>query len=238
VVLSSTLPDSDGDGIPDSIDDCPAQADAAQTGTCPIADAAVADTTAPPDLTAMPDLLTPDLLPPPATGYSFSIPTGISTDRTKYPDEMHNLFTSGSLTDGSLFETDAPGQLLDGKRGTDSYTADLGNGSSYEWVGFASTPEITFRFSGFRAFTSVAVGTLVATGPAIYEAAEIHVSFSIDGNVFAGEQVFKVADGTLPVVPDGKRADLSLSLAAAQGNYVRLSFVTSGWLFLDEIAFN
>ena len=67
----------------------------------------------------------------------------------------------------------------------------------------------------------------------------IDLRFSLDGQTWTMAQVFQTADGSEPVIPDGKRGDVTLAFPLATARYVEIAFVTPGkWTFVDELAFD
>ncbi len=155
-----------------------------------------------------------------------------------YYDEPHNVTLSGSATDNSKVGTYAVGQLVDGKKGGDNWSSNLGSGNAYEWVGWSSgTPEITFRFPKQRTFASVTVGLNNFISGGVYQPSAITVQSSVDGTTFSKGQTFSLADKTMATIPQGKRGDVKLQLSVPQGRYLRLTFTRVSWTFVDEVVF-
>lgn len=173
-----------------------------------------------------------------ATLYKFS--SKAECDFACYLDEPHNLAVTGKASDASGFETYATGQLLDGKRGTDDWYADLGNGPSYEWVGWkAQNPTITLKFAKVRSFAFVRIGINNFENGLVLQPAEIRLRLSKDGTKWSADQSYLLADGTQPAIPKGKRGDIVLKVAPQLASYVQVVIMTPGtWTFLDELEFD
>lgn len=160
-----------------------------------------------------------------------------------YYDEAHNIAINGpgqgAMSAG--FDTYAAGQLMDGVRGADDWFSDLGLGTSFEWVAWASLQpfSITFKFPGLRNLTVVRLGVNNRKDGSVSQPPEVQLRVSMDGTTWSKAQTFKVGDGTLKALPDGKRGDITLPLPVQTGVYLEMTFVTAGsWTFVDEIEFD
>ena len=136
----------------------------------------------------------------------------------------------GSSLSGGL------GQLTDDVLGTDSWSADLGNGNAFEWVGWVNVnPVITFEFSDAVSFTEIAVHANNQKSGGVGIFTSFIASFSNDGvnytSVFGRD------------VSQSERADTSarfysLSLPEVSAKYVQLYFYSgSQWTFVSEVTF-
>jgi hypothetical protein len=168
----------------------------------------------------------------PPIGYAFSVAPPI-----EYDDEAHNAATTGNEADGSAFADFALGQLVDGIKGGDDF-GDLGNGPAFEWVVWLGEAEITFDFGVVRDFSQLGIG-MSNVGLYIFQPSEVHVSLSEDGTSFTRfGKGFSLADGTLPSIPLGKRADVAL-VVAGSGRYLRIGLVPGmAALAIDEVTFD
>lgn len=159
-----------------------------------------------------------------------------------YYDELHNIAINGpgQGANNNGFDQYAPGQLLDGVRGDDVWSADLGNGIAYEWVAWRyDDVELTFKFDVSRDLQAVVVGLSNRPDGGVAQPEEIRVSFSDDGINFSPPLSFKLSDGTMPSIPKGERQDVVLAFDAQTASYVKL-FVVAGaveWWFIDEVSF-
>lgn len=131
----------------------------------------------------------------------------------------------------------ATGALLDGARGADDPTADLGNGPGAQWVGLNDTSRITFAFPVPRRFTTITVG-MNNHGEPVVTAARIEVALGSNGVGFRAPLVFDQATGSLPSIPQGQRGDVTLDLQGQWGGFVQVSVVGgTGPVLVDEISF-
>lgn len=129
-------------------------------------------------------------------------------------------------------------QLIDGEYGVAPWTADLGNGNAYEWVGWSrdSPINIDFVFGGLQLINQIDIGTV-----------QNHIS----DVVIPDADVYSSPDGTTwsllgsIVTPESSANNdlyktLSFTGLNITDNYVRvaLSLNTNGpWTFTDEIDF-
>lgn len=135
----------------------------------------------------------------------------------------------GQAVGGSWNYFDDTGtQLIDGVLGVDNWTANLGNGNAYEWVGWLTIqPVITFNFSLPVTVTSVTLGLSRDEGAGIYIPPSITIggeSFSLASNAFA----------------NSSRADLTFNLTrSVAGNQLMLTVnnIPGQWAFVDEVKF-
>ena len=157
-----------------------------------------------------------------------------------YYDEPHDIAVSGKASDPSGFGTYATGQLLDGAKGGDDWSGDLGNGPGYEWVAWTSlTPIVFVQFAKPRNLTFVRLGLNNRKDGAVSQPPEIDLGFSMDGIKWTTALPFKLADGSEPAIADGKRGDIDLAFPLQTAKFVKISFVTPGsWTFVDELEFD
>ncbi|MCB9737846.1 MAG: discoidin domain-containing protein [Deltaproteobacteria bacterium] len=166
--------------------------------------------------------------------YAFAPKTGCGA--WCYYDEAHNLASTASETDDSGIDRYAAGQLVDGRRGVDAWDEDLGFGPGYEWVGWIDgKPEVRIDLGQRRSVRRVRVGMSNHAEGGVTQASVIRVATSLDGQAWSAETIFARGDGSLASITPGKRADVSLGLQSRDARYVRLTFVRTGWLMLDEI---
>lgn len=159
-----------------------------------------------------------------------------------YFDEPHNAAVLGpeKANDPSGFLLWASGQLVDGVRGIDEWGADLGQGYAYEWVGWSSqNPVITVQFAVPRKLGLVRLGLSNGKVGSVSQPPQVTVRLSLDGQTWGSPQVFSLGAGTLPVIAEGKRADVTLALPLQVAKYVEIAFATPGsWTFVDELEFD
>ncbi len=156
-----------------------------------------------------------------------------------YYDEPHNIAVSKNPADNSDIGTFAVGQLLDGKKGVDSWSANLGSGAAYEWLGWSSgKPVVTFRFPKVREVSTVTVGLNNFVSGDVNQPSQISVSTSMDNKTWTKPVVFALADKSLAKIPNGKRGDVKLKFTKQNARYLRLSFVRVSWTFVDEVVFD
>ncbi|MBI4517044.1 MAG: hypothetical protein HY699_14645 [Deltaproteobacteria bacterium] len=204
------------------------QADTCQGGVCVGSNPVICGTPCTPGLDCDP------------VAYKFTeIP---DTGSYNYFDEPHNVAINGvgQGLNNSGYDQYASGQLLDGEKGADAYWDDKGNGPAYEWVGWLNKPAaVIFRFPTSRNFTTVTIGISNSTAsiPDVVEPVSVTVSFSDDGFTFGSPLLFEQSNSTLPHIPDGTRADVTLDLTGRAGRFARLDFANPYWTFIDEVAF-
>lgn len=136
----------------------------------------------------------------------------------------------GQAQGGSYNYFDDTGrQLIDGVFGVNDWTANLGNGNAYEWVGWVvNQPTITFNFSSTVSISSVTIGFSRHWNAGIFLPSLVNIgtqSFGLSGNELA----------------EFTRGDLTFTLAQPfVGTQLTLSLVdndTNRWIFLDEVRF-
>lgn len=161
---------------------------------------------------------------------------------TCYYDELHNIAVQGptKAEDASGFLQWASGQLVDGKRGSDDWSADLGSGSAYEWVGWSSSgPIVTVQFAAPRKLDLVRLGLCNGNIGAVDQPPQVSVRFSLDGQTWSPPQVFSLDAATMPAIPKGKRGDVALVVPLQVAKFVEIGFATPGsWTFVDELEFD
>ena len=136
----------------------------------------------------------------------------------------------GSLTGGS-------GQLTDDVLGANDWTADLGNGPAFEWVGWSSIqPVITFDLGSVVDISSVSFHANNFTSPGdVALPGTITLEFSDDGSAFSNPT-------TLTTTAE-QRADKSVRWLALPVNlasrFVRATLTDGNgpWIFLSEVDF-
>lgn len=120
---------------------------------------------------------------------------------------------------------DTGSQLTDGGFGVDDWTANLGNGPAYEWVGWRTVdPSFTFNFASTVTVDKVFIDFERAQGAGIY----LPTTVTIGGTTFTltGNELPNQTRGTLEF--DGSWTGSSLSM----------DMTRSLWLFVDEVQFN
>ena len=124
---------------------------------------------------------------------------------------------------------DTGGQLTDGIYGANDWSADLGNGNAYEWVGWTvANPSITFQFSGPVTITQVGID---------FNRTEPVGLIFLPNAVTIGSTDFTVAPNAIPdstrgtLFFDGLWVGNSLTIHLADAN-------PHNWIFVDEITFN
>jgi hypothetical protein len=86
---------------------------------------------------------------------------------------------------------DGDQQLLDGILGVDDWSADLGNGPAFEWVGYQTVdPSFSFAFTPGTHIENIALhaNNLLSGGVGLFGQAQIQTS--LDGEVFSLASVF------------------------------------------------
>jgi hypothetical protein len=127
---------------------------------------------------------------------------------------------------GFTYFDDTGSQLTDGIYGVDDYTADLGNGNAYEWVGWTDpNPTITFNFPSSITVQSVLIDFNRNEGAGIYLPANV----TIGGTVFNlnGDEIDFGTRGTLIYNGSWTGSSLQVDLTA-NGSYT----------FVDEMKFS
>ncbi len=153
-----------------------------------------------------------------ASWYSFAAPIV----PTSYSLSAHGEI--GSYT----YYDDTGHQITDGIIGADNWSADLGNGPAYEWVGWSvANPTITFFFNDPVTISTVDIGLNHSESGRIY----------IPGQVRIGGTAFSVSPSALD---DGKRGFLSFN-GNWSGTTLEIILSDNGgdltWIFVDEIKF-
>jgi hypothetical protein len=121
-------------------------------------------------------------------------------------------------------------QLIDGIYGTNDWSANLGNGNAYEWVGWrVADPVITFQFSG--------PVTIDQVGIDFNRTEEPTALIFLPGTVSIGGTDFSVAPNA---IPDDSRGTLFFN-GSWNGTTLTIDLVHSNpntWIFVDEITFD
>ena len=155
-----------------------------------------------------------------------------------YYDEPHNVLVSGNKADNTKVGTYAVGQLVDGVKGHDGWSDDLGKGPAYEWVGFVQgKPVLTFRLPKVTELAKIVIGLNNQVYGGVNQPSVIEVETSVDGSTWSAKTAFSQGDGSMAKIPSGKRADITLDLGKTSCRYIRLSITRVSWVFIDEVAF-
>jgi len=142
-----------------------------------------------------------------------------------------DLITPSSYTatpgeKGYYYEIDETGtQLIDGVIGTNNWQEDLGNGNSYEWIGWlVANPHLNFAFDAPVKIEQVAIGFY--QGSSIYVPKSVIIngkSFTLSGNEIAGGRKFLKFNGPFT----GPSIEIDL-----------IDDDAGKWIFIDEIQFS
>lgn len=118
-------------------------------------------------------------------------------------------------------------QLTDSVLGVNDWSADLGNGNAYEWVGWTSpAPSITFTFSGSPTIQTVFIG---------FNRAEGGAAIYLPATVTINNANFSLAGIELP---ESTRGFLTFS-GSWSGNTLQIDMTPAGpYTFVDEIRFS
>ncbi len=141
------------------------------------------------------------------------------------------IATPGSgMAQGGFFNyfDDTGRQLSDGQYGANSWSADLGNGAAYEWVGWKGTdPTMTFNFSGPVTVSRVGIDFNRTESDMIF----LPSSVSIDGMEFT-VMTNAIPDSTRGTLFfDGIWSGTSLTICLNNCSPTQ-------WNFVDEITFS
>ncbi len=154
-----------------------------------------------------------------------------------YHDEAHNLAVTASETDDAGFDSFAAGQLIDGRRGGNAWDSDLGFVPAYEWVGWIEgQPGTTLDLGQNRPVKRVRVGMSNTAVGGVTQPSVVRMATSLDGETWSDDHLFALGDGSLAQIDEGRRADVALHIEEQTVRFIRLRFVRTGWLLLDEIA--
>ena len=119
-------------------------------------------------------------------------------------------------------------QLTDGSYGVNDWSANLGNGIAYEWVGWrVADPVITFQFSGPVTINQVGID---------FNRTESVLIF-LPSTVTIGGMYFTVSTNA---IPDDTRGTLFFN-GTWTGSTLTVNLTdcsTNDWIFVDEITFN
>ena len=120
------------------------------------------------------------------------------------------------------------GQLTDGILGVNDWSANLGNGIAYEWVGWrVADPVISFQFSGPATITQVGIDFNRAESSLIFLPSTVSIG-STDFTV-APDAIADASHGTLFFNGLWSGTTLTINLVDCSSN---------DWVFVDEISFN
>jgi len=121
-------------------------------------------------------------------------------------------------------------QLIDGIYGVNDWSANLGNGNAYEWVGWRfADPVITFQFSGPVTVNQVGID--------FNRAEESTALIFLPGTVSIGGTDFTVASDA---IPNDTRGTLFFN-GSWSGTTLTINLVHANpntWIFVDEMTFD
>ena len=124
---------------------------------------------------------------------------------------------------------DTGSQLTDGIYGVNDWSANLGNGNAYEWVGWTvANPSITFQFSGPVTIDQVGID---------FNRNEEAPQIFLPNTVSIGGTGFTVAANA---IPDDSRGTLFFN-GSWSGTTLTINLTdanTAHWIFVDEITFD
>jgi hypothetical protein len=173
-----------------------------------------------------------------------------------YLDKSYN--GTGDRTASLAPLSGGTGILTDGVVGVSDFTANLGHGPAYEWVGWArnsfhndpldygdTIPVITFDFSGLQVLNSISLfvdnpdgqpnGTESGlSGIGIFDTA--FITFSTDG-VNYGSQLIYTTSAAERADPSARYVTINLGGISASHVQVHLTR-TDNWVFLSEVQFD
>ncbi len=130
-------------------------------------------------------------------------------------------------------------QLIDGQYGAAPWSADLGNGNAYEWVGWVhDTPvNIDFDFGAITGIDSIAVGTVQDhVNDVVVPSIEIYSSS--DGSSWSLED--SLDNSPESSLNDNQYFTFTLGNLGLNTRHVRVRLLHAGngpWTFTDEIDF-
>jgi PEP-CTERM motif len=123
---------------------------------------------------------------------------------------------------------DTSHQLTDGKYGVNNWSANLGNGIAYEWVGWrVADPTITFQFAEPVTINQVGIDFNQNTSDLIFLPSTVQIDdtdFTVNPNAIPNDK-----RGTLFFNGNWTGTTLTLNLEDCS---------KSDWIFVDEIVFN
>lgn len=129
-------------------------------------------------------------------------------------------------------------QLIDGYYGVAPWSANLGNGNAYEWVGWVSKPtvNIDFDFGSATLINQINVGT-VQDDPSDVVIPSIYLYSSNDKSTWSLITSRNIPESTSY---NNTHQTISFSSLSVSSRYIRVSarFSSDGpWTFLDEVDF-
>jgi hypothetical protein len=176
---------------------------------------------------------------------SYTMPNGESN----YLDTTYNAF--GQPNQPLSLLTLGKGKLTDGKTGVNDWTADLGNGPSFEWVGWLSIdPTITIQLAQTYRLDTLRIHANDSSIGGVKRFIWANVAFSENGNVFSHPVSDNIShpnrfdpdpDGFFSIPLEGRAARaIKVRLSEwgpywtldSQGNYVGTAYP---WIFVSEI---
>ena len=133
---------------------------------------------------------------------------------------------------GYTYYDDTGRQLTDGVFGVNDWSADLGNGPAYEWVGwFSVNPTFTFDFASSVTVDKVLIDfsrSETPGGPTLYGNIHLPTDVNINGTSYslAGNEIPDYTRGTIEFAGSWTGSTLTVTLSHRW------------WLFVDEVQFN
>lgn len=127
---------------------------------------------------------------------------------------------------GYYYEIDETGtQLIDGAIGSNNWQENLGNGNSYEWVGWlVANPHLSFTFDSQAKIDQVLIGFYRGNPINLPKSVVINgKTFTLSGNEIAGGRKFLKFTGPFT----GPNIEIDL-----------IDDNTGSWIFIDEVQFS
>lgn len=143
----------------------------------------------------------------------------------------YNATPGEGLAQGGTFNysDETGGQLTDGIYGVNDWSANLGNGNAYEWVGWTvANPSITIQFSGPVTVNQVEID---------FDRNEEAPQIFLPGTASIGGTGFAVAPNA---IPDDSRGTLYFN-GSWTGTTLTINLADANpqhWIFIDEITFD
>jgi hypothetical protein len=123
---------------------------------------------------------------------------------------------------------DTGSQLTDGIYGANAWSANLGNGPAYEWVGWRiANPEIAFQFSTPETISHVGIDFNRTESDGLFLPSTVTIdgtAFTVDPNAIPDD-----TRGTVYFYGDWTGSTVTVDLSDNN---------TSDWIFVDEFTFN
>ncbi len=163
-------------------------------------------------------------------GGVFALFSSLPADAQSVIPTGYSATPGEGISQGGVYNyyDDTGSQLTDGIYGANDWSADLGNGPAYEWVGWlVADPAIAFQFSAPVTIRQVGIDFNLNQTSSILLPTTVTIGntdFTVDPNA----------------IPDGTRGTLYFN-----GNWTGSSLTvdlmdcnTSDWIFVDEITFS